>query len=249
MSAPTFANAPQSLGPATQDFLPATLGGDHAFKMGYRWRTARAESINHRGGFATARFNGATPDINPNDIESIEVVKGAAAASLYGARAGGGVINMKTKSGRSAREGVTFGVRAEYGVNDIPNEFAIAKQTFLPFDPSGQLYCAEAAVGGSPCGRYINMADERRRINDVATPHALAPQKFLHDFGISNNPGRYRMLNMFQASTFPETYNQVAQATKEDLWSNTNVDMRGRVGSTGFYGSASFARQAGASSR
>lgn len=42
-------------------FQPGTLGGDHAFKAGYRWRTARAESINHRGGFADARFNGNTP--------------------------------------------------------------------------------------------------------------------------------------------------------------------------------------------
>jgi outer membrane receptor for Fe3+-dicitrate len=37
------------------------LGGDHSFKMGYRWRTARAESINHRGGNIVARFNGGVP--------------------------------------------------------------------------------------------------------------------------------------------------------------------------------------------
>src|SRR2546422_6175204 len=48
-----------------------------------------------------------SPDFNPNDIESIEVVKGAAGASLYGARAGNGVINITTKSGRRASEGVT----------------------------------------------------------------------------------------------------------------------------------------------
>jgi hypothetical protein len=37
-------------------FLPATLGGDHAFKVGYRWRSAHSTSINHRGGFIEARF-------------------------------------------------------------------------------------------------------------------------------------------------------------------------------------------------
>jgi hypothetical protein len=37
-------------------FLPGRLGGDHSFKAGYRWRTARAESINHRGGNIEARF-------------------------------------------------------------------------------------------------------------------------------------------------------------------------------------------------
>jgi hypothetical protein len=43
-------------------FLPSGAAGDHAFKMGYRWRTARAESINHRGGFAYARFRSGVPD-------------------------------------------------------------------------------------------------------------------------------------------------------------------------------------------
>lgn len=37
-------------------FLPNTMGGDHAFKFGYRWRTAHTTSLNHRGGFADARF-------------------------------------------------------------------------------------------------------------------------------------------------------------------------------------------------
>jgi TonB-linked SusC/RagA family outer membrane protein len=191
-------------------------------------------------------LNGSTPDLNPNDIENIEVVKGAAAASLYGARAGGGVINITTKSGRTASEGIKVGVRTEYGMSDIPHQFYIATQTALPFDPTGQYYCANVASGGSACGRYIDMGAEERRINDVPTAEALIPQSFLHDFGVSNNPQRYRSLMMFQANTFPQTINQVDAATKTDQWQNTNADIRGKVGSTGFFGSVSHARQAGA---
>lgn len=40
-------------------------------------------------------------DINPNDIESVEILKGAAASALYGSRAASGVILIKTKSGRA----------------------------------------------------------------------------------------------------------------------------------------------------
>jgi TonB-linked SusC/RagA family outer membrane protein len=191
-------------------------------------------------------LQGSTPDLNPNDIESVEVVKGAAAASLYGARAGGGVINITTKTGRTASEGLKVGVRSEVGRNDIPHEFAIAKETQLPFDPSGRFYCANVAAGGSPCARFIDMNAERRRINDVPSTFALSPQSFLHDFGIANNPNRYRSLMMFQANTFPETYDQVEQATKTDTWSNTNVDLRGKTGNTGYYASAGYAKQAGA---
>jgi TonB-linked SusC/RagA family outer membrane protein len=191
-------------------------------------------------------LQGSTPDLNPNDIENIEVVKGAAAASLYGARAGGGVINITTKSGRTSSEGLKVGVRSEFGRNDIPHEFLIATQTPLPFDPSGQYYCAAASSGGSPCARYIDMEAERRRINDVASTNALSPQAFLHDFGIASNPGRYRALNMFQANTFPTVYNQVEEATKTDSWQNTNVDLRGKTGNTGYFASAGYAKQAGA---
>jgi TonB-dependent SusC/RagA subfamily outer membrane receptor len=43
-------------------------------------------------------------DINPNDVESVTVLKDAAAASIWGARAGNGVIVVTTKSGRERGE-------------------------------------------------------------------------------------------------------------------------------------------------
>ena len=36
-------------------------------------------------------------DINPNDVESIEVLKGASAAAIYGAKASNGVVIINTK--------------------------------------------------------------------------------------------------------------------------------------------------------
>lgn len=47
-------------------------------------------------------------DINPNDIERIEVLSGASAAALYGARAGNGVIQIFTKRGKSDKLRVNF---------------------------------------------------------------------------------------------------------------------------------------------
>ncbi|MES2882838.1 MAG: SusC/RagA family TonB-linked outer membrane protein [Bacteroidota bacterium] len=57
------------------------------------------------GGGGTALQNGATStnravDINPEDIENMTILKGAAATSLYGSRAAGGVILITTKKGR-----------------------------------------------------------------------------------------------------------------------------------------------------
>ena len=44
-------------------------------------------------------FNGSPADINPNDIENVTILKGAAASALYGQDAAGGVIMVTTKSG------------------------------------------------------------------------------------------------------------------------------------------------------
>ncbi len=53
--------------------------------------------------------------INPDDIESIEVIKGPAAATLYGAEAAAGVIQIITKKGRPGA--VQWDARMEYGGN------------------------------------------------------------------------------------------------------------------------------------
>ena len=84
---------------------------------------------------ATAIFGGANPliivdgvltqgnlsDINAEDIQSIEVVKGAAASSLYGSRAANGVVNITTKRGSGLKKGKTeVSYRTEFGRSFIP---------------------------------------------------------------------------------------------------------------------------------
>jgi TonB-dependent SusC/RagA subfamily outer membrane receptor len=54
-------------------------------------------------------------DINPNDIERIEVLKGAAAAALYGSRANNGVIQIFTKRGTAGATRITMSTRATLG--------------------------------------------------------------------------------------------------------------------------------------
>jgi TonB-linked SusC/RagA family outer membrane protein len=62
-------------------------------------------------------------DLNPNDIESIEIVKGPAAATLYGADASAGVIQIITKKGRVGARSFTQDVSTEY--NTITPNFTV----------------------------------------------------------------------------------------------------------------------------
>lgn len=75
-------------------------------------------------GFQT---NLSLSDLNPEDIEAIEVVKGAAAASLYGTRAEGGVIQVVTKKGKGAKNKPTIVVDGEYGINNIQRTPALTQ--------------------------------------------------------------------------------------------------------------------------
>ena len=58
--------------------------------------------------------------INPNDIESITVLKDAAAASIYGSRAANGVILVTTKSGKQGK--ASFTARAKVGATTLSND-------------------------------------------------------------------------------------------------------------------------------
>ena len=50
-------------------------------------------------------------DINPNDVESIEVLKGASAAAVYGAKASNGVIIIRTKRGKGGKTKFNFSTK------------------------------------------------------------------------------------------------------------------------------------------
>lgn len=57
-------------------------------------------------------------DLNPNDIESMSVLKGPAAAALYGSRAGNGVILITTKTGKQ-REGLGISYTSSVGFEKV----------------------------------------------------------------------------------------------------------------------------------
>jgi TonB-dependent starch-binding outer membrane protein SusC len=67
---------------------------------------------------------GGYPNINPNDIESMEVLKDASAAAIYGSRANSGVILITTKSGKSGKTSVSFDTWM--GIGTIANDIEMA---------------------------------------------------------------------------------------------------------------------------
>ncbi len=64
--------------------------------------------------------------INPNDIQSIDVLKDASAATIYGSRASNGVIMVTTKRGRTGK--VLIGVNTYYGINQLAKKLPLANR-------------------------------------------------------------------------------------------------------------------------
>jgi TonB-linked SusC/RagA family outer membrane protein len=85
------------------------------------------------GGQSTSRIN----DLNPDDIENIEIVKGPSAATLYGIQAANGVVLITTKKGVAGR--ARWNAFVEQGVVTDPNTYRtnyFGRSDDPAFDPS-----------------------------------------------------------------------------------------------------------------
>ena len=88
-------------------------------------------------------------DFDPSDVERIEVLKGAAAAALYGARANNGVIQIFTKRGQSGRPTLSASSRATW--NSTPRRYELNMSPNAGFT---DVVFGGAPAVGAPIKRY-----------------------------------------------------------------------------------------------
>jgi TonB-linked SusC/RagA family outer membrane protein len=101
-------------------------------------------------------YGNAISSINPDDVESVSILKGPNAAALYGSRAGHGVVLITTKSG-SKNKKMTVSVNSNtvfdkpYKYLDMHSKFATGILPFTPDNnpyPGGVLMIDEGSAGG-----------------------------------------------------------------------------------------------------
>ena len=154
-------------------------------------------------------------DFDALDIESIEVVKGAAAASLYGSRAGAGVIQITTRRGRGIEENqVRYTVRTELGRSDQPGGWDIGPDAHqYEMTPDGRLFID--GITRQPC--------EFRFCNTVR----LAGQRAAP----GQSPTRW---NSFMDQPFPETFDNLKAVFPGGNLIQQHVAVQGSTGATNF---------------
>jgi len=74
---------------------------------------------NQNDGWGGYDYGNAAMDINPDDIESMSVLKGSAATALYGSRAANGVILITTKKGTRGKKGIGVTINSGLQVSNI----------------------------------------------------------------------------------------------------------------------------------
>ncbi|WP_158085486.1 TonB-dependent receptor [Niastella vici] len=84
---------------------------------------------------------GSLDGLNPSDIKSIDILKDASAANIYGARAAGGVIIVTTKTGRK-NSAPKIQLNGVYGQNSIPRRMSVlsSEQLTKLFNDNGGAY-------------------------------------------------------------------------------------------------------------
>jgi TonB-dependent starch-binding outer membrane protein SusC len=128
-------------------------------------------------------------DINPDDIESIEVLKGASASAIYGSKASAGVIIITTKKGTSGKPRWT--VNGQVGKFQMSNEYSI--RTFATLQ-NAQQWWNFAQNGYNPdSARLIGIG------NSYIAANYHGPQDFQRQ--LFSNPLVSNQLNVSVAGT------------------------------------------------
>jgi TonB-linked SusC/RagA family outer membrane protein len=197
------------------------------------------------GVILNTRTNDLLGDINPDDIESVEVVKGAAASSLYGSRAGNGVIQITTKSAKNAAPGIRINARQATGYDEVVGTYPFAKRHMLLMSAGNDRFCIK--VTGLPsCSRTVDWDQEVARINEVDGPVTATPYIFERDYGIGAAASKPELKGLFMSNQWPTMYDPVQMMATPHLNSTTTLDLTGKFGTTGYFTSFQNFKEQGA---
>ncbi|SDX11188.1 TonB-linked outer membrane protein, SusC/RagA family [Lutibacter oricola] len=172
-----------------------------------------------RGGYD---FGNAAQDINPDDIESVNVLKGGAATALYGSRAANGVIVITTKKGKNRdNKGIGVTINTSVTFNKYNSETMAQYQKEYGAGYSDYYYDAGGPRGG---GFFVRDLDGDG-IDDLTTPSTEDAS-----FGAAFDPS----LSVYQwDSWYPQLGDTYLQATPWEAAKN-DPNSYFKVGSTIF---------------
>ena len=119
--------------------------------------------------------------LNPEDIESIEVLKDAASAAIYGSRAAGGVVLITTKRGKEGKVKVNYNF--QLGVNQLAKKIDLLNSAqFADLVVEGRNNAYRNLLGDAWNDAYIHDTNDIRAQRIGSANSAAMIPEFLYDF-------------------------------------------------------------------
>lgn len=121
--------------------------------------------------------------INPNDIESIDILKDAASAAIYGSRASGGVVLITTKRGKDGKGRVEYDLQT--GINQVSKKVKLlnsAQFAQLLVDGRNNSYRDFVENSGTAWSDEMKSDDNATRVARVGNAGSVTIPTFLYDF-------------------------------------------------------------------
>jgi len=141
-------------------------------------------------------YDGDLKNINPNDVESITVLKDAAAASIWGARAGNGVIVITTKKGRYKRD-MQVNFNANTTISARPDLFyqpQLTPSAFIDIErslfQSGYYDAAEQSINHQPLTPVVDLLYAAKN-GEITASEADRQINNLKGIDVRNDLGEY----------------------------------------------------------
>lgn len=141
-------------------------------------------------------YDGDLNNINPNDVESITVLKDAAAASIWGARAGNGVIVITTKKGKY-NNGTQINATSNVTVGQKPNIFYQSRMSSSDFIgveemlfANGFYNSAYKSANHRPLTPVVNLLFEEKN-NQISAADADAQINAFKNYDVRNDFEKY----------------------------------------------------------
>jgi TonB-dependent SusC/RagA subfamily outer membrane receptor len=133
-------------------FDPSTKGQNAPMKIrGQGTLTASADPLIVLDGVI---YPGTMADINPNDIATVDVLKDASSAAVFGARSANGVILISTKKGKGGKPIITL--NSNFGMNKLLNQpHLLNAEEFLQFRSDAMWSKASFDSTSKPGIKYI----------------------------------------------------------------------------------------------
>ncbi|MEI8049543.1 MAG: SusC/RagA family TonB-linked outer membrane protein, partial [Bacteroidota bacterium] len=176
--------------------------------------------------------------VNPNDIETISILKDAASCAIYGARAANGVVLISTKRGAKGTPVITFSAYTGVQAYSELLQKRLNTQQWLMLDRESYINAGSQAVQASPWGNQIP-------VNwNLFTPYSQdgSMQVKLDPVTVTDGNGTATALGVNQKLVNTDWLNQVSQTGKIQ---NYDVALSGGTEKSTYFTSASYMKQDG----